>query len=199
MSGFRSVFIASLLAVAGCSSAEGADKSDVATSYESELRVTGPTYLGTISSGDTKTSYYSDPPKYRAYGFQAKGGDQITIDVSSEDGGDAIAWLTDSSYSDTYASNDDASSKTLDSHIEYTVPDGTPTTDYRIVFRDYDRLDATFTVSLDIKSSSPSTSCDPSDEPWRDYLYTPAQCASVRYTCPSGSHAFQNACGCGCE
>ncbi len=199
MSASRWVVLLAVLAT-GCASKDKPD--DVASSYESELKVTGPAYLGTIASGDTKTSTYSDPPKYRAYGFYAKGGDVIAIDVTSPDG-DAMAWLTDETYATAYAFNDDASSKTLDSHIDYTVPDGLPRTAYRIVFRDYDQLDATFDVSLTITSSTTSDAgtpdCDPATETWRDYLYTPAQCASVRYTCPRGWHAFQNACGCGCE
>jgi hypothetical protein len=188
------------LAVGGCS-AESTDKDDqVASTYASELTVTGAAYLGTISSGQSKTSYYYDPPKYRAYGFTAKAGDNVVIDVTSPDG-DAMAWLTDSTYATTYASNDDASSRTLDSHIAYTVPQSAGSSkSYRIVFRDYDRLDATFHISLAIKSSTPPPpSCDPAKEPLRDYRYTPSQCGVVRYTCPAGWHAFQNACGCGCE
>lgn len=197
MSSSRWFIVIAALAVAGCS-AEAEKDDSVASSYSSELTVTGAAYLGTISSGDTKTSYYSDPPKYRAYGFSANPGDNIVIDVTSPDG-DAMAWLTDSTYAKTYASNDDASSSTLDSHIAYTVPSSATSKSFRIVFRDYDRLDAEFHVSLTVKGSKPSGSCDPASEPWRDYRYTPAQCGVVRYTCPAGWHAFQNACGCGCE
>ena len=53
----------------------------------------------------------------------------------------------------------------------YTVPDGTATKAYRIVFRDYDLLDATFTVKLAIKSAV--VACDPDNEPWNDYKGTP--------------------------
>lgn len=42
-------------------------------------------------------------------------------------------------------------------------------------------------------------SCNPVNEPWRDYIGTPAQCMTIRYTCPSGWSSFQNACGCGCQ
>jgi hypothetical protein len=181
---------------AGCQSQAGDKDESVATTYSSELTVSGAAYLGTISDGETRTSYYSDPPKYRAYGFTAKGGDNIVIDVSSPDG-DAMAWLTDSSYGTTYAFNDDKDPSSLDSHIEYTVPAGAASKTYKIVFRDYDRLDAEFDVSLSIESAAPS--CDPAKEPWRDYLYTPKQCGVVRYSCPAGEHAFQNECGCGCE
>jgi hypothetical protein len=54
-------------------------------------------------------------------------------------------------------------------------------------------------TSADVETDGGSDDCDPASEPDKDYLYTPAQCAVVRYTCPSGWHAFQNACGCGCE
>jgi hypothetical protein len=201
MSRLRWFLVVLAVGVTACSSG-GADGDKAATS-SSELRVTSASYLGTIASGETKTSSYADPPKYRAYGFTARGGDVISIDVTSGDGGDAMAWLTDDTYANTLAFNDDANASTLDSHIDYTVPDGTPSSSYRIVFRDYNRADATFDVTLQITSSSTSdggsTDCDPANEPWRNYLYTPKQCAAVRYTCPAGWHAFQNACGCGCE
>jgi hypothetical protein len=191
------VLAALALHATACSQPSG-DKGGVATTGESALRVTGAAYLGPIANGETKTSLYSDPPKYRAFGFQAKGGNQISIDVTSIDG-DAMAWLTDDTYATEYAFNDDAYPGTLDSHIDYTVADGDPKQDYRIVFRDYDRNDATFNVTLNITGSSPPPTCDPASEPWRDYRYTPKQCAVVRYTCPPGWRAFQNACGCGCE
>jgi hypothetical protein len=65
------------------------------------------------------------------------------------------------------------------------------------VFRDYDRADATFKVTLHIDASGPE--CDPANEPWRDYIGTGYQCETIRYTCPSGTKSFSNSCGCGCE
>lgn len=225
-----------VLAMAGCASENGAaEDKDPVESYESELRLSGPRYLGTIANGETKSAYYYDPPRYRAYGFTAQGGDEITIDVTSEYG-DAMGWITTSSY-DVLAANDDANSSTLDSHVTYTVPDGTPSRSYRIVFRDYDRLDATFDVTLHITSQEPVTCsyggktfdagssfpstdrcntcscgangtvyctkmacvCNPDSEPYRNYLGTAASCATIRYSCTTGWHAFTNACGCGCE
>ena len=91
---------------------------------ESDLSGGSPKYLGQIAPGETKTTSYTDPPLYRAYGFTATGGDKITIDVKSTDYGDAMAWLTTTSWK-SIAANDDASAKTLDSHIEYTIPAGT--------------------------------------------------------------------------
>ncbi len=146
--------VSATLALTGCSSSDAPQKEDV-DSYESELRLAGPRYLGQIANGETKTNYYYNPPKYRAYGFYAKGGDEITADVKSLDG-DGMGWITTSAF-DVVAANDDASSSTLDAKVVYKVPAGTASKAYRIVFRDYDLLDATFTVKLAIKSGSSAT------------------------------------------
>ncbi len=105
-----------------------------------------------IANGETKTNTYYNPPTYRAFGFTAKGGEEITIDVKSVDG-DAMGWITTSTF-DVLAANDDASSRTLDAKVVYKVPAGTASKAYRIVFRDYDLLDATFTVKLTINSAN---------------------------------------------
>lgn len=144
----------SLVGLTGCSSAEEPTKESV-ESYESELRLASPKYLGQIANGETKTNYYYNPPRYRAYGFSAKGGDEITADVKSLNG-DAMGWITTSSF-DVVAANDDASRSTLDSQVIYKVPAGTASRAYRIVFRDYDLLDATFTVKVAIKSAAAVT------------------------------------------
>jgi hypothetical protein len=145
--------VAGLAAMTGCSSSsESAPKEDV-ESYESELRLSSPRYLGQIANGETKTNYYYAPPTYRAYGFYAKGGDEITADVKSVNG-DGMAWITTSAF-DVVAANDDATSSTLDAKAVYKVPAGTASRAYRIVFRDYDLLDATFTVKLTVKTAAP--------------------------------------------
>jgi hypothetical protein len=163
MSFSRVVLVAGLglvagLAAVGCSTSVAPEKEDV-ESYESELRLSSPRYLGQIANGETKTNYYYNPPRYRAFGFYAKGGDEITADVKSVDG-DGMGWITTSSY-DVVAANDDASSSTLDAKVVYKVPAGTASRAYRIVFRDYDLLDATFTVKLSIKSGTvtPPVTC----------------------------------------
>lgn len=186
--------VAGLAALTGCGSS-GASSKESIDSSESDLKLSSPQYLGQIADGDTKTSNYSNPPRYRAFGFSASGGDEITVTVKSADG-DAMGWITTSGYT-VLAANDDASSATLDSKVVYTVPDGTASKAYRIVFRDYDLLDAKFTVKLTIKSSV--TACDPDNEPWRDYKGTPTSCQVIRYNCPSSTKSFQNDCGCGCE
>jgi hypothetical protein len=191
-----------VVGLAACAAPASKD-TDAVASDAAELKSSLVQYLGTIADGDTKTVSYSSPPKYRSYGFSAKGGDTITIDVKSKNGGDAMAWLTTTSYS-TVASNDDASSSTLDSKIVYTVPANSAKKSYRIVFRDYDLLAATFSVKLSIDGPAPGpdpdpSACDPSQEPWRIYKGTPATCATIRYTCYSGMTPFENDCGCGCE
>ena len=183
-----------LASLAGCSSPDTSSKDNV-DSYESELKLASPKYLGQIADGETKTVSYSDPPHYRAYGFSASAGDEITVTVKSVNG-DAMGWITNASYT-SLAANDDASSSTLDSKVVYTVPAGTTTKAYRIVFRDYDLLDATFNVKLSIKAAAPA--CDPDNEPWRTYVGTPTECQVIRYTCSSSKRSFSNDCGCGCE
>lgn len=188
------------IASIGCSSSEEAkDKEDVA-SFESDLRLSGPRYLGTIQSGETKSAYYYDPPLYRAYGFTAKGGDEITVDVKSVYG-DAMGWITTSSY-DVLAANDDASSQTLDSHVTYKIPAGTASKTYRIVFRDYDRLDATFYVTLNIVSAAPVvTTCSYGGKTFDEGASFPSTDRCNTCSCgPNGSVACtKRACVCNPE
>lgn len=186
--------LAGVTALSGCGGSDTSSKESIDSS-ESDLKLSSPQYLGPIADGETKTSNYRNPPRYRAYGFTANAGDEITVNVKSIDG-DAMGWITTSGYT-VLAANDDASASTLDSKVVYTVPDGTATKTYRVVFRDYDLLDATFTVKLAIKSAV--VACDPDNEPWNDYKGTPTSCQFIRYSCPSGTKSFQNDCGCGCE
>lgn len=201
MVSMRAVVVVGLVtALAGCAAGPSKD-TDAVASDAAGLRPSTVQYLGVIEDGDTRTVAYSTPPKYRAYGFSASGGDTITIEVKSKNGGDALAWLTTSSYS-ALASNDDASSSTLDSKIVYAVPSGAAKRAYRIVFRDYDLIAATFSVRLSIDTAGPTPhtgACEPSRESWRVYKGTPSTCATIRYTCSSGTTPFENACGCGCE
>ncbi|MBS2019743.1 MAG: hypothetical protein JST00_43170 [Deltaproteobacteria bacterium] len=141
------------LVLAGCSSEAAPAEKESVESYENELRQADVRYLGTITNGQTRTHQYSYPPVYRAYGFSARGGDEITLEVKSTNGGDAMGWITSSNYQTHYAANDDASSSTLDSKVVYKVPAGTTSREYRAVFRDYDLLNASFSVKLTIKSA----------------------------------------------
>lgn len=234
--GAAALSVSALVLLAGCSSSEPVGEKESVESYESELRLASPKYLGQIANGETKTNYYYNPPRYRAFGFYAKGGEEITVDVQSQHG-DAMGWITTSSF-EVVASNDDASYATLDSKVVYKVPAGTASRAYRIVFRDYDLLDATFTVKLTVTGAAPPVTCsydsqtyspgasfpssdgcntcscgptgsvgctkracvcNPAAEPWRNYVGTPAQCQTIRYTCIATQRSFQNDCGCGCE
>lgn len=188
--------VSALAALAGCSSAEAPQKEE-AESYESELRLAGPRYLGQIANGETKTNYYYNPPKYRAYGFYAKGGDEITVDVKSLEG-DAMGWITTSSF-DALAGNDDASSSTLDAKVTYKVPAGTASRAYRAVFRDYDLLDATFTVKLTIKSASAPT-CDYDGATYSVGASFPSTDGCNTCSCgPSGVACTKKACVAPCD
>ena len=149
------LLVTAFAAVAGCSTEGSAKGEEDVAATESELKLSGTRYLGKIKNGETRTGYYSAPPTYRSYGFDARGGDEITIDVKSVNG-DGMGWITDSKYN-VLAFNDDASSSTLDSKVKYKVPAGKASSSYRIVFRDYDMLEATFNVTLAIKSTAPST------------------------------------------
>lgn len=146
--------------LAGCTTESSEKESEDVSSTESDLKLSGTRYLGKMTSGETRTGYYYNPPRFRSFGFDAKGGDEITVDIKSYEG-DAVGYITDSYYN-VKAYNDDWG-PSLDSHVTYKVPAGTPARSYRIVFRDYDLLDATFTVKLSIESDEPAT-CAYDDE-----------------------------------
>lgn len=147
--------VVAFASLAGCSTESSGKESDDVGSIESELKLSGTRYLGKLSNGETRTGYYYNPPRYRSFGFDAKGGDEITVDIKSAEG-DAVGYVTDSYYT-VLAYNDDADSTTLDSKVKLKVPAGQAAKSFRIVFRDYDLLDATFTIKLSIKSSQTTT------------------------------------------
>jgi hypothetical protein len=154
-SGVAVAALAAFLAATGCSQDTGdADaSSDKLSTAESELKLAGAQYAGRISSGETRNISYTSPPAFRALGFDARGGDVITVDVASEDG-DAMGWITDSNYN-VLASNDDASPNTLDARVTYTVPKGVTRRPFRIVMREYDQANASFAVKLSIAQAAP--------------------------------------------
>lgn len=172
--------VVAFASLAGCSTESSEKGSEDVSSTESELKLSGTRYLGKIMSGETRTGYYYNPPRYRSFGFDAKGGDEITVDVKSAEG-DAVGYITDSNYN-VLAYNDDYGAS-LDSRMTYKVPATTGAKSYRIVFRDYDLLDATFTVKLAITSTQ-STTCA-----YDGQTYTPGQ------TFPSTDGC--NTCTCG--
>ncbi len=137
--------------VAGCAT-EAED--DVGTD-QSELRLSAE-YLGKIINGQTRIAHYSTPPAHRAFGFEAKGGDKITIDVKSP-GGDAMAYITDATF-EVIEQNDNASPSTRDAKVVWTVPAGTPVRPYRAVFRDLLLPTTSLSVKLSIRGAGP-TAC----------------------------------------
>lgn len=217
------------LSLVACSSVSDDDQSVATTA--SEVRLSGSRYLGAIGDGQTRTVSYSEPPPYRSLGFDAVGGDEVTVTVASPDR-DAVVWITDANYN-VLAYNDDEEYGTLNAKVFYKVPSGLDKRSYRIVLRDFDLQDARFAVALTIAKphcdyngvsyavgqSFPAPDgcntctcnasgvtcgqkqcvCDPDNEPWRNYVGTPATCPTIRYTCQDGTRPFQNACGCGCE
>ncbi len=57
-----------------------------------------------------------------------------------------------------------------------------------------------YDAGTDVGEAEDAGSCDPRTEYYRDYFATSASmCMSVRFTCPTGTYSFGNACGCGCE
>jgi len=181
------------LAAVGCSSSSGSKEEESVDSAQNELKLYGTRYLGKIYSGESRTGTYDNPPRYRSYGFDAKGGDEITIDVKSVYG-DAVTFLSNSTYN-VLTQNDDANANTLDSHIFYKLAAGKPLASYRIVFRDYDLLDATFTVKLSIKSA-PAT-CFYNNKTYQEGATFPSADGCNTCNCgPAGVGCTKKACVC---
>lgn len=146
------LLVSGFVALTGCGTSTDGDKAPVNVAQtESDLKLSGTRYLGKIKNGQTRKAFYHASPRYRSYAFDAKGGDEITVDVTSSFG-DGMAWITDSKYN-VLAFNDDASPYTLDAKVRYAVPEGQAARSYRIVFRDYDLLEATFSVTMSIESA----------------------------------------------
>lgn len=97
--------------------------------------------VGAIESDKPQTIQYANPPRFRAWTFNAVDGDSLDVRVHSDDG-DTMAWLLDSSKR-VVASNDD-SDGTTDSHLTANhLSVGT----YYVVVREYDLQNATFVVT----------------------------------------------------
>jgi hypothetical protein len=174
--------VIALSSIVACSSSTEKEEVDVAA-VESELKLSGTRYLGRIQNGQTRSGYYFNPPRYRSFGFEASGGDEITVDIASPMG-DAMGWITDASYK-VLAYNDDASYTTLDSKVVYKVPSAQPRRSYRIVFRDYDLLDAHFSVSLSVVAAEPIT-CEYNGNTYSEGETFPSSDQCNDCTCTSG-------------
>ena len=143
--------------VVGCSASSPGAGPDVGLSSD-ELRALGPSeVVGDLRYGQTSAIVsYTEVPKYRAFRFQGHAGDAIDAWVRSTNG-DARAWLLDASFANV-VSNDNASASTHDSHLVATLTQGGA---YYIAFREVTGEDASFTVSLQGTSASPT--CDPEE------------------------------------
>jgi hypothetical protein len=169
---------------AGCSGAprDGADSSSESASALRTLDDSEK--VGSIAYGDTKTVSYTGVPLYRALSFSAHAGDSVDLWVRSTSG-DARAWLVNPSWK-TIASNDDAGGGTKNSHIATTIgTDGT----HWIVFREADREDATFNVSLSGSSSNDDDDPPPPPPPPPDDSAFVSNCSAGT---AGGNHALSD-------
>ncbi len=98
--------------------------------------------VGAVESGQSVNVDYSNPPRFRAFTYQAIDGDTLDVTVASQDG-DPVTWLLDGS-KHVVAYNDDADDSTTNSHLKKTnLSAGT----YYLVVRDYNLSAAHFTVT----------------------------------------------------
>lgn len=142
------VFGAIAVACATGGSDDGEKSASSSAALSDALRITTTQYLGKITNGDTRESRYTAAPSYQSYGFEAKGGDEITAVVSAVDG-DAVAWITDDNLH-ILAMNDDAHQGTLDARVDYRVPNGLASQSYRLVYREYGYKARAFTTSFSV-------------------------------------------------
>ncbi len=134
--------------VAGCTEAKAPVDDDVTSAFVADSKAdlpTNTTYLGDLGGKGAPTFpvVYTRTPRYRSVGFGGVSGDTVDIRVTSTDG-DPVAWLLDFQ-GNVIAMNDDASSRTLDSHIhtKLTASNG----HYFIYFREYSLHKSHMTVT----------------------------------------------------
>ena len=102
--------------------------------------------VGSLAYGDSKDAAYHNPPRYVAFSFDGQSGDDVEVTVDSSDG-DPTVWVLDGNYR-RLAHRDEQDPGVND--LTLTLP-GSGT--FYVVVRDIDYKDATFTVSLQGKSS----------------------------------------------
>ncbi len=102
------------------------------------------TMLGSIAYGQTKGPFTHVAGKWSALSFLGNAGDELVIDVKSNNG-DTVAWLVDKSMN-ILAFDDDSGAGT-NSRITHTLADGANTT-FFIVTREYSRRAMRFSVTL---------------------------------------------------
>jgi hypothetical protein len=146
------------LALPACAPADDMELAEesAALSRPSQMTLANMQIVGSLQYGQTSSVVnYKNPKMFRAFKFAGGAGDQVVVDVRSTNGGDAIAWVLDDSF-EVIAMNDDKSSRTVDSHIEITLPAHESRTHY-IVFRDYGFKAKKFKVELQGTVAPPST------------------------------------------
>ncbi|MGI8742680.1 MAG: hypothetical protein ACR2NN_08930 [Bryobacteraceae bacterium] len=105
-----------------------------ATFPKSEVKIIGP-----IDYGQTSPAvHYRNPPKYRAFGFNARPGDHVEIWVHARQGSPE-AFLTDSAFTSIAGGN---------ARFSATIPQDSKPATYYIVFRDMKSNSGNFTVEL---------------------------------------------------
>lgn len=137
-----------LVLVAACVDSKAPIDDDVTAAFTADQKADLPTntkFLGRINTDGMPSAslYYSSRPRYRSVMFGGVAGDDVIIDVTSTDG-DAVAWLLDFQ-GNVIASNDDASSDTLDARIITTLTASNG--NYYLYFRNYERAKAHFTIT----------------------------------------------------
>lgn len=131
---------------------------------EPELRaMTASEIVGTIAFGETKDVDYTEAPVYRALRVDAVTGDVLDAWARSETL-DAKLWILDSR-SRTLTSNDNASAGTRDAHTTFTVKTSGI---YYLAFRDTNREDGRFRVSLAARPSPDAGPARPDAGPASD-------------------------------
>ncbi len=152
----RNLWISTLaMLFVGCGTADpGDDFSDLANldeksdAFSSKMKV-----VGTLAYGETSArTYYSGTPRYRAFKFTGAVNDMVDVQVRSDDGGDAVAWITDATYH-VLAKSDDG--KTTDARLTATLPANTKATNhtYIVIFREQTESKAHFFVTVKTDAS----------------------------------------------
>lgn len=103
------------------------------TFSKTEVKVIGP-----IDYGQTSRARYAGAPKYRAFEFNGRAGDQVEIWVHARRGAPE-AFLTDSSFQSIAGGA---------AHFSATIPRDSKPATYYIVFRDAKGKSGDFTVEL---------------------------------------------------
>ncbi len=99
-----------------------------------------------IAYGQTQTfTYKDDGPRYDTYGFQATDGDNVTISVTSSNGGVPYVWLVQSSTTDDYGTLTSSTPTSGAANLSYVMPGNGR---FYIAVREANFKTAKFTLTL---------------------------------------------------